>query len=45
MCDMPLRLKMKSKLLVSVVKEVVFLDEPEKSFKSFPNLLKFRKNF
>lgn len=38
----PLRLKKKSKLLVSVAKEVVFLDEPDKSFKRFP-IYWFRK--
>ena len=41
-CLQPLRLKKKSKLLVSVAKEVVFLDEPDKSFKRFP-IYWFRK--
>ena len=41
-CLQPLKLKKKSKLLVSVAKEVVFLDEPDKTFKRFP-IYWFRK--
>lgn len=41
----PLALKSEeeSKLLVSVSKEVVFVDALDKAFKSIPNLLKLKK--
>lgn len=41
-CLQHLRLKKKSKLLVSVAKQVVFLDEPDTSFKRVP-IYWFRK--